>query len=103
MFPCINKVGRGVSRRSHVGGKLDMYWVVFINFETKLSAQHMPGSDPGRNQIPDVPPTASQSHIVQMIVVWNAWRPKHSISRQCKFVQLCHTECTFFCAGFDPK
>lgn len=55
-----------------------MYWVVFINFETKLSAQHMPGSDPGRNQIPDVPPTASQSRIVQMIVAWNARCPKHA-------------------------
>lgn len=79
MFPCINRVGRGVSRRSHVGGKQDMYWVVFVNFQTKLSAQHMPDhSDAGRNQIPDVPSTASQSQIVQMIVVWNAWRPKHA-------------------------
>lgn len=55
-----------------------MYWVVFINFETKLRAQHMPGSDPGRNQIPDVLPTASQSQIVQMIVAWNARCPKHA-------------------------
>lgn len=103
MFPCINRVVRGVSRRSHVGGKLDMYWVVFINFETKLRAQHMPGSDPGRNQIPDVPPTASQSQIVQMIVAWNAVSQTRSISRQCTFFQLGHTECTSFCAGFDPK
>lgn len=79
MFPCINRVGRGVSCCSHVGGKQDMHWVVFINLEIKLSAQHMPDhSDAGRNQIPDVPPTASQSQIVLMIVAWNARRPKHA-------------------------
>lgn len=79
MFPSINRADRGVSRRLHAGGKLDMFLVVFINFQTKLRAQHMPDdSEAGRNQIPDVPPTARQSQIVQMIVAWNAWRPKHA-------------------------
>ncbi len=40
VFPCINRVGRDVSCRSHVGGKLDMYWVVFINLNKIECSAH---------------------------------------------------------------